>query len=82
MGDSCFNGGMKEITKLIGLQTNQYVWPPTCACPGLRGGIQKITNPFFLSISAHRCVRLYVLQYVPKQQKHNRRITHAYHVVA
>lgn len=46
MGDSCFNGGMQDITKLIGKQTNQYA---TCVATGNSQG-SDTTNGFFMTM--------------------------------
>lgn len=45
MGDSCFNAGMKQITELIGTQTNQY---SVCIPTGNR--ITDTTNGFFMNM--------------------------------
>ena len=45
MGDSCFNSGMKEITKSIGTQTNQYA-----VCIPTGNFLTDTTNGFFMTM--------------------------------
>ena len=45
MGDSCFNAGMKQITALIGSQTNQYA---TCVPTGNR--LTDTANGFIMTM--------------------------------
>ena len=45
MGDSCFNGGMKDITKLIGAKLGTYA---TCVPTGNR--LTDTTNGFFMTM--------------------------------